>query len=85
MRMESRSKCHIRRLKARLGPTVLQKAPLKVNTVTSLRELPQLGLPKPQISKIGSLYRARWPGRADCCYGVTREEAEHRLRTHRTF
>ena len=79
--MTRRQEYMLHKLKARLGPTVLQKAP--PNTVTSFRELPKVQLPKPLITEMGGLFKARWPGKRDCCYGATREEAMERLRNGR--
>jgi hypothetical protein len=48
--------------------------------VRSLRELHKLNLVRPQITKAGGLFRARWYGKTDSVFGVSREDAETRLR-----
>lgn len=50
-------------------------------SVRSLRELPKLQLVRPQITKAGSVVKARWPGRREFVFGATPELAASRLRT----
>jgi hypothetical protein len=52
--------------------------------IKSLKELSKY-LGEVQVTKAGSLYRARWFGRRDSVFGNTPSEAEQRLRAAKEF
>jgi hypothetical protein len=57
----------------------------QVVRVKSLKALRTVQIGRPQVTRAGALYRARWAGRKDALFGGTAKEAEHRLRTAQDF